>query len=78
MLLDGRLVAADRLSGMWKRQALASVEAEIQRLEASAARLRGLALSWHDRVQSPALRSPDLQEQLDAVEAALGELSAGA
>lgn len=77
--LDARLVAADRLPGRWRTQAVAALGAEVDRLEASAVRLRGLTSAWRDHVEMSAdLHPPDLQDQLDAVEAALGELNAGA
>jgi hypothetical protein len=79
LALDSRLVAADRLSGPWKRRAVAGLAVEVGRLEASAVRLRGLAEAWHDYLESAGpVATVDLRDQLDAVEAALGELGAGA
>lgn len=79
LTLDARLVAADRLSGAWKRRAIAGLASEVDGLEASAMRLRGLAVAWQDHLDASAtLPPPGLEDQLDAVEAALGELNAGA
>jgi hypothetical protein len=74
--LDARLVEVDQLAGAWRRPALASVESEVRHLEASVQRLTTLSAAWRDQLDSFAVRQPDLQDQLDAVEAALDDLAA--
>ncbi len=77
LVLDARVVAADRMSGSYRRRALAGLSVEVDGLETQAARLRELTAAWRDYVEAPArLPAPALVQELDAMEAALGELGA--
>ncbi|MGH9076963.1 MAG: hypothetical protein ACRDY0_05830 [Acidimicrobiales bacterium] len=78
LVIDDRLVRADRLDGRWRRPAMSTIDSEIGRLELSAQRLVGLCAAWRGQLSraaaGPAAGPPDLHEQLDALEAAFGEL----
>lgn len=71
--IDSRLVEADRLDGVWRRQTLAELAKEVSSVEASARRMASLGSSWQAQLGA-APESPDLTARLDALEAALGEL----
>lgn len=77
--LDGRLVAADRLSPSLRRTTLNELAAEVRHVEAAALRLWRLDSVWreHQRMQEagPAtLAEATLDTRLDAMEAAMVEL----
>ena len=64
------------MGGHWRRQALAELEGEVRALESSAARLSHLSTSLRHSLDSATqVPRPDLNAQLDAVEAALAELN---
>jgi hypothetical protein len=75
LVVDSRLVAADRLGGAHRRRALAGLAVEVDGLALQACRLRDLTAAWHDYVDAPSrLPTAALAHELDAMEAALGEL----
>lgn len=76
VLLDSRLVSADRLSPSWRRATLHELDGEVRAIEAAALRVWRLDAVWreHQRVQDPLVGDPSLETQLDAMEAAMAEL----
>lgn len=79
--VDDWLVAASRLDRYWGQGRLAELSVEVRDLERSAYRLQLVSAEWRarfDRAAQGAVPPPNLHERLDAVEAALQELPAGA
>jgi hypothetical protein len=76
VLLDARVVAADKLSASWRRATLHELDGEVRSIEAAALRVWRLDSVWreHQRAQDPLLGDPSLETQLDAMEAAMVEL----
>jgi hypothetical protein len=75
--LDARVVAADRLTGSYRRVMLQELTAEVRAVEAAAARVGRLDSVWreHQRsLQPAALAEPSLEMRLDAMEQAMAEL----
>ncbi|MGI8751294.1 MAG: hypothetical protein ACR2MN_03095 [Acidimicrobiales bacterium] len=75
--LDARVVAADRLSGGYRRHTLQELTAQVRAVEAAAQRVGRLDSVWreHQRsLQPAALAEPSLEMRLDAMEQAMAEL----
>jgi hypothetical protein len=76
--LDDWLVAADGLHPVARRPRLAQLTAEVREIETGAARLHNISGDWRrslDHATVGIAPLPDLHERLDAVEAALQELT---
>lgn len=71
--LDERVVAAARLPAPWRVPALRELEADVCRLEHSAARLSNLTFSWVASGRPPA--GLDAHDQLDALQLAYEEVA---
>jgi len=78
MAIDGRLVAAHRLSSPWRRSVLEELSAEVRAVEAAAVRVGRLDSIWreHQRAGAPSgpVGEPSLEIRLDAMEAAMADL----
>jgi hypothetical protein len=75
--LDARVVAADRLTGAYRRHTLQELTAQVRAIEAAAHRVSRLDSVWRDHrrsLQPVALVEPSLEMRLDAMEQAMAEL----
>ncbi len=75
--LDARVVAADRLTGAYRRLTLQELTGQVRAVEAAAQRVGRLDSVWrehHRSLQPAALSEPSLEMRLDAMEQAMAEL----
>ncbi|MDQ6782313.1 MAG: hypothetical protein M3063_02470 [Actinomycetota bacterium] len=72
--LDARLVAADHMTGPYRRIVLQDLRAQVRSIEDAAQRLGRLDSVWRQSRQPAALSEPSLEMRLEAMEQAMAEL----
>jgi hypothetical protein len=78
--VDDELVETSRLHPFWRRQVMVSLTSEVRELERSAFQLNRLMADWRARIHQLALSEAvpplDLQSRIQAIDAALAEVTA--